>query len=325
MNAPTLLQQPATAGPDAPAAPAAPVRERCLAFDCEGDSLLGVLSEPPAADDRIDTGVLIVVGGPQYRAGAHRQFTLLARVLAGAGFPVLRFDVRGMGDSTGAQRSFEALAADVGAGVQALLQARAGLQRVVLWGLCDGASAALLALQARPHPAVAGLCLLNPWVRSEASLAQAQVKHYYRQRLMQADFWLKLLRGGVAKQAARDLLHNLRAARPGRGDPLAAGLAPRSFQQRMALAWQGFQGPVLLLLSERDTTAQEFTAFTRGDALWREALQARAPERVTLAGADHTCSSPAGQAAAEQATLAWLQRHFGCGAGTPAPHATAVL
>lgn len=304
-----------TAAPVAAAADAATTaHERCLAFDCEGESLLGVLSEPTSAASTPDTGVLIVVGGPQYRAGAHRQFTLLARVLAAGGFPVLRFDVRGMGDSTGAQRSFEALPADVHAGVTALLQARPGLRRVVLWGLCDGASAALLALQAQPHPAVAGLCLLNPWVRSEASLAQAQVKHYYRQRLLQADFWRKLLRGGVALQAARDLLGNLRLARTARSAKATAAGTPLRFQQRMAQAWQAFQGPVLLLLSERDTTAHEFTEVTRSDAQWQAALRARAPETVTLAAADHTCSSPAAQAAAEQATLAWLQRHFGASA-----------
>jgi alpha/beta superfamily hydrolase len=48
--------------------------------------------------------VLVIVGGPQYRAGSHRQFTLLARSLAEQGFAVLRFDYRGMGDSTGAMR-----------------------------------------------------------------------------------------------------------------------------------------------------------------------------------------------------------------------------
>jgi exosortase A-associated hydrolase 1 len=289
--------------------------ESCLQFDCEGQRLLGVLTEPApdSATPAGSTGVLVVVGGPQYRAGAHRQFTLLARQLAAAGYPVLRFDVRGMGDSPGAQRSFEALDADVHAAVQALLQARPGLRSVVLWGLCDGASAALLALQARPHPAVAGLCLLNPWVRSAASLAQAQVKHYYRQRLLQADFWRKLLRGGVALQAARDLLHNLRTARGARAAQpagAAGGQAAASFQQRMAQGWLGFAGPVLLLLSEHDTTAQEFSEYTRSDALWQRALRQRPPQQVQLAAADHTCSSPQAQAAAEQATLAWLQRHF---------------
>lgn len=310
-----------TAPTAAPSAAQAAVQEHCLHFACEGQPLLGLLSEPGAGQVVADTGVLIVVGGPQYRAGAHRQFTLLARVLAAAGYPVLRFDVRGMGDSPGAQRSFEALHEDVHAAVAALLHARTGLRRVVLWGLCDGASAALLALQARPAPAVAGLVLLNPWVRSAASLAQAQVKHYYRQRLLQADFWRKLLRGGVAGKALKDLWQNLRTARQGRKAAAgsAAATAPAGFQQRMAQAWQGFAGPVLLLLSEHDTTAQEFSEYVQGCSRWQAALRQRPPQRVALAGADHTCSSPEAQAAAEQATLAWLQQHFAPPVAAPGP------
>ena len=37
-------------------------------------------------------------------------------------------------------------------------------------------------MQATRDPRVAGLALLNPWVRSDAGLARARVKHYYRQR-----------------------------------------------------------------------------------------------------------------------------------------------
>jgi len=72
--------------------------EEALVFDCGGSSLIGVLSGAALAAER---GVLIVVGGPQYRAGSHRQFTLLARHLAERGVPTLRFDYRGMGDSDG--------------------------------------------------------------------------------------------------------------------------------------------------------------------------------------------------------------------------------
>jgi hypothetical protein len=43
--------------------------------------------------------------------------------------------------------------------------------------------------------AIAGLVLLNPWVRSEVSLAQTHIKHYYGQRLLQGEFWRKLLSG----------------------------------------------------------------------------------------------------------------------------------
>ena len=110
-------------------------------FACEGDTLLGVLARPelPA-----QTGVVVIVGGPQYRAGSHRQFVLLSRALGAAGYPVLRFDYRGMGDSTGAQRDFEAVSADIAAAIGALQQRVPAVRQVALWGLCDGASIAKL-------------------------------------------------------------------------------------------------------------------------------------------------------------------------------------
>ena len=83
----------------------------------------------------------------------------------------------------------------------------------------------------------------------------------------------------------------------------------------MAQAWAAFPGAVLLLLSERDATAQEFGEFSSSDATWRQALQARAPQRVSLPGADHTCSQPAAQQAVEAATLHWMQQTFA--AATP--------
>ena len=79
------------------------VSETALVFDCVGETLVGVLTtDSPLAE----TGVVLVVGGPQYRAGSHRYFVQLARALAGAGFPTLRFDCRGMGDSSGGPQHF---------------------------------------------------------------------------------------------------------------------------------------------------------------------------------------------------------------------------
>lgn len=94
-------------------------------------------------------GVLIIVGGPQYRVGSHRQFVLLSRRLAGEGYPAMRFDYRGMGDAGGAMRSFEDVRADIGAAIEAFQRAVPSLRRIVLWGLCDAASAALLYVRRR--------------------------------------------------------------------------------------------------------------------------------------------------------------------------------
>lgn len=299
--------------------------ETAIGFDCIGERLLGIVSAPGVEFSNTHiindtTGVVIVVGGPQYRAGSHRQFVMLARHLAACGHPTLRFDCRGMGDSSGAQRSFEDFGPDIGAAVDALQLIVPGVRRVVLWGLCDAASAALLYLDETADPRVAGLALLNPWVRSEASLARTHVKHYYRQRLMQPAFWKKLFSGGVALQALNGLASNLRTATGG-----SAGATPSqaaSYQQRMARGWQACSRPVLLMLSEDDYTAKEFSDHSAADSQWQGALRAQPPRRLRVAGADHTCSAPAAQRAVEQATSAWLRDTFA--ATAPAVHAPAI-
>jgi exosortase A-associated hydrolase 1 len=179
--------------------------ESTTVFDCAGDTMLGILARP---DMPADTGVLVIVGGPQYRVGSHRQFLLLSRSLAAAGFAVLRFDYRGMGDSEGHLRSFESVSADIAAAINKLQAQIPEVQHVVLWGLCDGASAALLYCDETKDARVSGLCLLNPWVRSETSLAQTHVKHYYRQRLMEKAFWAKLFTGQVFHRLPPRLLIN---------------------------------------------------------------------------------------------------------------------
>jgi uncharacterized protein len=285
--------------------------EEALQFAGPGESLVGVLSRPvPPTAAPSDVAVLVIVGGPQYRVGSHRQFVLLARALARQGHLVLRFDYRGMGDSAGALRDFEAVSDDIGCAIDALLLAAPHVKRVVLWGLCDGASAALLYLHDRQDARVAGLALLNPWVRSQASLAKTHVKHYYLDRLKSPEFWRKLLSGQVAVSALTGLWSNLRLAFTVTGAPTPAAAASLPYQQRMARAWSGFAGAILLMLSERDLTAQEFADVSAADPAFQQALRAQPPTRVLLAEADHTCSTAAAQRAAEDATTHWLAQAF---------------
>ena len=306
-------------------------RDSLLRIDCEGASLVGLLSEPAeatAATSPSDTGVLLIVGGPQYRVGSHRQFTLLGRALAAAGVPCLRLDHRGMGDAQGDQRGFDQLDADIAAALDAWQRERPALRRVVLWGLCDAASAALLYVHRRRDARIAGLCLANPWVRTEASLARTQVRHYYLDRLRQPSFWRKLLSGRVGLGAVRELLGKLaqgRAAPAGAATPADASsgtsagtstgrsagpatAAPRHYTEQMADGLRAFGGPVLLILSGGDYVAKEFLDRCRdGGPAWRGLLGRPGLRREDLPDADHTFSTAAWRAQVERLTAAFVR------------------
>lgn len=290
----------------------APVVSQALVFDLKGETLVGVLNAP--AGPAQSTALVMVVGGPQVRVGSHRLFVRQARALAAQGHAVLRFDVRGMGDSTGQPAGFEQQDEDIAAAIAALQARRPEVQRVVLWGLCDGASASLLYLQRTQDPRIAGLVLLNPWVRSVQTLARAQVRHYYGQRLLQPGFWLKLLRGGVGLAALRGWWQNLQTARrSGALSHAANGARAMPFQQRMALGWQRFRGPLLLVLSSKDLTAQEFAGHASSDPHWRGALSHTSVTRVDLDDADHTFSTGDSAVRLLQLTCTWMQQHHTAG------------
>ncbi len=277
------------------------VVETPLLLPLAGDTLVGVSSEPAQATGRV--GVVIVVGGPQFRVGSHRLFVRLARALAAGGYPTLRFDVRGMGDSTGARRSFEDLDADIDAAIAGLQRQCPQVERVVIWGLCDGASAALLYAHRSHDARIAGFALANPWVRSPDTLARATVKHYYVQRLRERDFWRKLAAGGVGLRAWREGWANLRQAR--RAPAGGAG-----FAELMARGWRASKSPVLLLLAGRDLTAQEFIEHAAANGAWQGLLHDRLVTRASFPDADHTFSASTQADAMIDATLSWLRRCF---------------
>jgi len=278
--------------------------ERALTFPCAGEWLYGVLSMPAQPVAR---GVLIVVGGPQVRTGSHRQFTLLARSLAEAGIPAMRFDYRGMGDSEGAPRDFEQVQDDLRTAIDCFFEQAPGLRDVVLWGLCDGASAA--ALYAPGDARVSGLALLNPWVRTEDGAARATLKHYYRNRVLDPGLWKKIAAGQFdAKQAAGSFVSLVRSAlrRPAPAVPQeSAAAAP--LPERMHAALQRFRGKVLVMLSGADLTAQEFAGLPSGSRDWERLLAERRVTRHTLPAADHTCSRREWHEQVVDWTASWLR------------------
>ena len=280
------------------------IEQRAVRFRCHACWLFGILSLPAQAGPR---GVLIVTGGPQYRIGSHRQFTLLARALAERGIPVLRFDYRGMGDSEGEARNYEDIGDDLDSAVQHFFEAVPELRELVLWGLCDGATAAAFYAGAerrdagrrdatRPDAArrdaghrdagrrICGLVLLNPWVRTGAGLARATLRHYYWARLREAAFWRKLFSGALRPGAVLESLRGqLRAARATEAPAIAT-------PQRIFDALARFQGRSLLILSGDDLTAREFDDLQQSSPAWRQLSAAPLRRQVWLSGVNHTFS-----------------------------------
>lgn len=279
--------------------------ETPFVFDCEGDQLVAVLALP---ERPVEIGVVVVVGGPQYRAGSHRQFVHLSRAFAAEGIACLRFDCRGMGDSEGDMRSFESIGIDIKRAAEELLRRVPAVRRIVLCGLCDGASASLMAIGLLPQ--IHGVIALNPWVRSETSLDRALVRHYYAQRILSRDFWAKLFSGklGIAR-AAIEFLRRLVSAFGASGHGVqrddVAGRSVR-YQDRMCDGLSKLHGRVMFILSGKDLTAQEYVAFAASDPRWKRTLANPPVITESLTDADHTFSNETARLRAESVSCRFV-------------------
>lgn len=284
----------------------AAVQEIPLVIDCQGSELIAMLHLPAKPQAR---GMLsIVAGGPQYRGGVCRMQVHMARHLAAAGVPVLRFDYRGLGDSEGRFLGFEHVEDDLRAALAAFRDRVPSLREVVLWGGCDAASASLIF--AWKFPEITGLVLGNPWVHSEATADVVEIRHY-GQRMRDWDFWLKVLKLQynplpAAVTLARGALGRLR--RPATGGAAAvADETDMPFVQRMRRGMARFRGEVLLLMSGRSLRSQEFDALLRVDVPWQQAL--RAPRRVVrhdIPEGDQAFSTIATRVEVNDVTRRWL-------------------
>ncbi len=284
--------------------------ESAVIFQCQGEDLLGILHFPEKSQHAKKTGFLIVVGGPQYRVGSHRQFTLLARFMANHGVPVFRFDYRAMGDSGGDAIDFESVDDDIRAAIDVFMEKIPQIEKVVIWGLCDAASAA--SFYGFSDDRVAGLVLLNPWVRTEAGMAKAYIKHYYLQRLLSKEFWAKLIAGGVNLRESLSSFVGL--LNKGRGADSAQVADSAKFRamplpERMVEGLHRFTKPVLFILSgNNDFVADEFRDLVRSSDSWRRVMSRGNVKRIEFPEANHTFSKSDWRHQVELWTLEWVEQ-----------------
>ena len=277
-----------------------------------------LLEVPAGANARC--GVLFIVGGPQYRVGAHRQFVRWSRYFNAGGHATCRFDRAGTGDAPGQRGALLDCGAELRGTLDAAVAAT-GVSRWVVFGLCDGATLALLHLA--NHPAVAGLVALNPWAPVAASAqSQALVREYYGRQLLSRAFWGRLLRGEVKVLGAlREWLQHRKAARGASASATAdgststqastlPGLDPADGALAKALLTNATACtlPVLWALSGNDRTAAEFRAMVAGSVSWQVVLGRAEATRLELPEADHTLAKAADHEQFGEAVLAWLTR-----------------
>jgi exosortase A-associated hydrolase 1 len=285
------------------------LNESPVVFECQGERLVGIIHESASKNS---LGVLIVVGGPQYRVGSHRQFVLLSRFLANQDISSMRFDVRGMGDSGGEQRRFDALDHDIKAAMDCFMASSGDLERIIIWGLCDAASAALF--YAYQDDRVAGLVLLNPWVFTEQGAAKTYIKHYYLQRIVSRDFWKKVFAfkfdivssllsiAVIFKKAMTSPVSDNNVTSPiSKGVDLNLPLPAR-----MRECFKRFGKPVLLILSGRDLTADEFKQVVADDLEWQLLWNTPYVTKYDFADSDHTFSSAIWRDQVAEWTLQWI-------------------
>ena len=225
------------------------MRRLPLSFGCGELRLAATLDTAPGT-----TGLLIVSGGNEIRSGAFSGQAQLAARIARAGFPVFRFDRRGVGDSEGENRGFRHSAKDIAAAIEAFRAIAPQISRVVAFGNCDAASALMLA----GGTGLAGLVLSNPWtIEQEAGEEDgdtapppAAIRARYLEKLANPREIARLLRGGVdLRKLARGLV---RAVGP--------APAPSSLAGEMRAGLSRFEGDVRILIATADRTAQVFEA-----------------------------------------------------------------
>lgn len=198
--------------------------------------------------------MLIVSGGNEIRAGAHGGMAQLAFRISEQGFPVLRYDRRGIGESSGDNKGFLGSAQEIAAAVKFLRQELPHVKSVIAFGNCDAATA--LALFG-PAAGIDSYILANPWVieasieadTEERTMSAGAIRSRYWDRIKNPRTIIDLLTGKID---FGKLLKGLKQA--------ARSEENSGLSLRLRDALSGLGKNTHILLAKRDTTARAFLA-----------------------------------------------------------------
>jgi pimeloyl-ACP methyl ester carboxylesterase len=169
-----------------------------------GSTTFGILTKPAVLHSS-KTGVLIFNAGLLHNVGPFRLHVELSRSLAAAGYPVIRLDQAGKGESlrTGRSSQHESLLTDYD-DAAAALNNLTGSEKIIIMGLCSGADDALEVAAERSN--VAGIVMLDGY----AARTSRYRLYYLLPRLLSAKRWIgylgrKLKPRKTASESAPDL------------------------------------------------------------------------------------------------------------------------
>ena len=302
---------------------------RGVSFRCDSCWLYGMLHLPPDHVSRHNTGIILLNPGPTDRSGPHRLYVKLAAMLSAQGYPVLRFDARGVGDSEGEwSEDLEGATIlniwkeiqqgiwipDTQAGIEFIHREVPEVRRIILGGLCGGAITALLA--GARHPSVAGLLMMGtPLTLGDrtgniGSLPNETIKqetvNFYR-KLTSLNAWGRFL-------SCRTDLHGIVAVlrEHFRRKTLFNGTPPNSQAQLNPAFKESFKAaahygkPMLFVYAEQDYMWHEFKeCFLR-----HESSTAPSFDVATIPKANHNMTEDIWQEQLFGVVTRWMARHF---------------
>lgn len=307
--------------------------ESTVSFSDGQIELRGILHTPGRPGAKV--GIVLLCPGYKHRVGQHRLYVHVARMLCANGFPVLRFDFHGLGESEGEiKRCFfddfwgyiqtGGFVSDTLASVDPFKQTTA-VEKVVLMGLCGGAITGLIA--AARDPRIDGLILINISIALQGSsddwfttnmppgLADSLLSAYL-DRVKSPRSWLRLLtlksdyrviwksvsskfRRGMAPPRRLDLEHDT-------GD---SGVNPHFLSSFRSYCSSG--RPILFAFSENDKEKWAFDANVLDRYLYRGNPYEKCYSIFVVNGANHSFTLPKWRETLLDASLAWLNSHFG--------------
>ncbi len=264
-----------------------------LLWRWDGHRMVGMLYACPALrNGAASLAALLLPGGAQTRMGAGRALVALARLMAAHGIPTLTCDWAGQGDSEGTPVPFAERISQIAAARTALTTAT-GTYRHLVIGICDGASAALLAAgeegcpgDTRPADRPAGLVLVNCWMRDDdlapphGWLTAALVRRLSGGR--------KYGEGGSARlrpPSWRGFWAGLRSAHR------LSRKAQGALERRLHAAATACPAPILWVMSRYDPTGRDALIRLRHPR-WRRLMREGKHRRLVLAGDDHGLLDP---------------------------------